>query len=57
MPVVEIEEPVEATNTDEEENGEAAEASETESNPKTGIAFSILPMVVAALAAVASKRR
>lgn len=57
MPVVEIEEPVEATNTDEEEDGEAAEASETESNPKTGIALSILPMVVAALAVASAKRR
>ncbi|MCD7804519.1 MAG: Cna B-type domain-containing protein [Oscillospiraceae bacterium] len=57
MPVVEIEEPVEATNTDEEEDGKATEASETESNPKTGIALSILPMVIAALAVASAKRR
>ncbi|MCC8131036.1 MAG: hypothetical protein LIO72_04725, partial [Ruminococcus sp.] len=56
---VEIIDPIEDTNTDTEDDNEEepSEASEPETNPTTGIAFSILPMVIAALAAVSAKRR
>ncbi len=55
---VNIAEPIEDTNTDtEDDDDEPSETSEPESNPITGIAFSILPMMIAALATASSKRR
>ncbi|MCC8195834.1 MAG: hypothetical protein LIO49_03370 [Ruminococcus sp.] len=54
---VNIAEPIEDTNSDTEDDEESSETPEPESNPTTGIAFSILPMVIAALAAASSKRR
>ncbi|MCC8196575.1 MAG: hypothetical protein LIO49_07240 [Ruminococcus sp.] len=55
---VEIQEPIEDTNTDTEDDEEgSSEISEPETNPTTGIAFSLLPMMIAALAAASTKRR
>ncbi|MCD7772083.1 MAG: leucine-rich repeat protein [Oscillospiraceae bacterium] len=55
---VEIQEPIESTNTDtEDDDEESSETSEPESNPTTGIAISILPMMIAALAVASAKRR
>lgn len=58
--IVEIEEPVESTDTgeeSEEEEPEASEPEETETNPTTGMALSLLPMAIVAIAAVSVKRR
>ncbi len=56
-----VDEPVEDTDTqtedDEAEPEAEPEVTETESNPTTGIAISLIPMAIAALAAVSSKRR
>lgn len=59
--VEEVEDPVEPS-TDEEEDvtvdvEEPAEEPEEEENPKTGLALAVVPMLVAAAAVVASKRR
>ncbi|MCD7822798.1 MAG: leucine-rich repeat protein [Oscillospiraceae bacterium] len=54
---VEIQEPIEDTNTDTEDDEESFESSEPETNPTTGIAISLLPMMISALAAVSAKRR
>ncbi|MCD7733184.1 MAG: leucine-rich repeat domain-containing protein [Oscillospiraceae bacterium] len=55
---VNIDEPIEDTNTDtEDDDDESSETSEPETNPTTGIAISILPMMIAALAAASAKRR
>lgn len=61
--VIVVDEPVEDTDTelevDTEESSEPEEVSEpvVESNPTTGIVFSLIPMAIAALAVVSSKRR
>lgn len=52
-----LDEPEEDTNTETEDDEAPSEPSEPESNPITGLALSVLPMVIAALAATASKRR
>ena len=59
--VEEVKDPVEPS-TDEEEDvtvdvEEPAEEPEEEENPKTGLALAVVPMLVAAAAVVASKRR
>ncbi len=59
--VEEVEDPVEST-TDEEEDVTAddevtEEEPAVEENPKTGLALAVVPMIVAAVAVVASKRR
>ncbi|MCD7847331.1 MAG: hypothetical protein LUG49_04810 [Oscillospiraceae bacterium] len=58
---IEIEEPIEDTNSDSEpdDEPETLEVSDPEpdSNPTTGIALSLLPMALAALAATVGKRR
>ncbi len=59
--VIVVDEPVEETDTeteeDETEPETEPEVTETESNPTTGIVFSLIPMAIAALAVVSSKRR
>ncbi|MCD8107713.1 MAG: hypothetical protein LUE20_07105 [Oscillospiraceae bacterium] len=68
MPVddttVDVEDPVESTDTETEEDDmsvvdddEPAEEEAAETNPTTGIVLALVPMAVAAAAAVASKRR
>ena len=58
-----IDEPIEPTDTDTEDDSELDNTDTTqaetssESNPITGIAISLVPMAIAALAAVSSKRR
>ena len=53
-----IVEPIESTDTDEEPDEDTSEpATPVETNPTTGIALSIIPIAIAALAAVSSKRR
>ncbi len=55
-----VDEPIEPTDTDEEDDTlDVAETDETpaETNPTTGIVLALVPMAVAAAAAVASKRR
>ncbi len=62
---IQISEPVEPTDTETEDDGEEEPAAEpaveaetpAETNPTTGIAISLIPMAIAALAAVSSKRR
>ncbi|MCD7846548.1 MAG: hypothetical protein LUG49_00715 [Oscillospiraceae bacterium] len=56
---VNIEEPVEDTNTESEpdEEPEEIEVSETETNPTTGAVLMLLPMAMAVAGVVASKRR
>ena len=56
---IEISEPVEPTDTETEDDGETTTVAtaEAETNPTTGIAISFIPMAIAALAAVSSKRR
>ncbi len=58
---VNINEPIEGTDTVTEEDSEPEEAevvaSEPETNPTTGITIALLPMAIAALAAASSKRR
>lgn len=58
--VIQVEDPIESTETDTEpDDSEPEEVTEpeAESNPTTGIAISLIPMAIAALAAVSSKRR
>ncbi len=60
-----IEEPIEPTDTETEDDGEEEPTAEptveteapAETNPTTGVALSLIPMAIAALAAVSSKRR
>ncbi|MCC8130730.1 MAG: hypothetical protein LUC38_02000 [Oscillospiraceae bacterium] len=55
---IEITDPVEEADTDEEPDDIDVDDSDVEeSNPTTGIALSLIPMAMAALAAVSSKRR
>lgn len=58
--VIEVVDPTEANTTDEEDetpdNAEVVEQPE-DKNPPTGIALAVLPMIVAAAACVASKRK
>ncbi len=55
---INIVEPIESTDTDEEPDEDTSElATPVETNPTTGIALSIIPIAIAALAAVSSKRR
>ena len=56
---INVSEPIESTDTDEETEGETTSEPESsvETNPTTGIALSLIPMAIAALAAVSAKRR
>ncbi len=60
-----IEEPIEPTDTETEDDGEEEPAAEpaveaetpAETNPTTGVVISLIPMAIAALAVVSSKRK
>lgn len=58
--VEEVEDPVEPATEEEEEDtvpADPVEEPEEDNNPKTGLALAVVPMMVAAVAVVASKRR
>lgn len=55
--VEEVEDPVESTTEEEEDVTVEVEEPAEEENPKTGLALAVVPMIIAAVAAVASKRR
>ncbi|MCD8107113.1 MAG: hypothetical protein LUE20_04005 [Oscillospiraceae bacterium] len=61
---VDVEEPVESTDTETEEDGDDLTVDDTdevetpaETNPTTGVALALVPMAIAGLAVVSSKRR
>ncbi len=53
---VEIDEPIEGTDTETEQDEEPASEPETESNPTTGAMVALLPMVMAVAGAIIGKR-
>ncbi|MCD7785937.1 MAG: Ig-like domain-containing protein [Oscillospiraceae bacterium] len=54
---VEIDEPIEGTDTEPEQDEEPASEPETESNPTTGAMVALLPMAIAVAGATISKRK
>lgn len=55
--IVEVEDPVESTTEEEEDVTVEVEEPAEDTNPGTGLALAVVPMLVAAAAVVASKRR